>query len=250
MKVYVVNLPKDKHRAQHIVIQLGNAGLNDYEFVPGVIASEMSEEELREAFCFKKSRRFFKRSLTMPQIGCAIAHYNVWKLIAGQAEPCIVLEDDVELLSDFKRWAYSLSGQLGTSRPWVVNVAHHPGVIKRKPVVDGMYPLSRPIVSWGTSCYIMTPGAAARMVKQKPWAVADSWLMYEREFGIEVYGGKNLPAVHRQVFESNITPSLWDKTWPMYKKLFMAVLNMLTYRYDDFLFKIWYPYVRRGISCR
>lgn len=202
MKTFIVNLPKDVDRRRHMEEQLKKAGIEDYEFVPGVVASELSEEELKERFDFERANKELRSCPTLPEIGCTLAHYNIWKKIAFLGKSSLVLEDDVQFLPSFKSLADSIINSLPKDESWVVVLSRN-NILKRKVAYDFPVNLHKIFVCWGTYCYIMSPEAANKLCKTKPYTTADSWKLYSFQ-GINVYSCDKIPIEHNYDYKSNI----------------------------------------------
>lgn len=240
MKTLIVNLPQAADRRRYIEDELEAAGMTDFEFVDGVVAADLSQEEIAEDFDSEKARRysrFLRCEMSAAEIGCAIAHRNVWRKIVSINAPCLVMEDDVELHPGFTKWVDSLPEMFDESEPWIVLAANTP-VAKPKVEKEGHYPLYKLLSGWGTFCYIISPSAASLLLSKKAFSTADSWSEYIKQ-GASVYTGFHLPIRHVDEFAEKIGKRGWDKNWPLYKKIVVATRN-------EFFYKFWWPIVRRA----
>lgn len=243
MKVYVVNLPKDISRREHMERQLRQAGISDYEIVPGVVASEMSPEELKAGFDFDRAAKNRLGCPTMPEIGCAIAHWRVWKMISESGQSGLVLEDDVILKPGFKKWAESITLQMPENDSWVVVTSVDPVVKKNFAITPlGLY---RAYICWGTLCYIMSNKSAEILSQSRPFTIADDWQRC-RKIGVTVYSGFDFPVCLDTVFESGIDGSRSSerllplhvkiikslKLWQVYERLWLRLHGCLRKNYN------------------
>lgn len=94
---YVINLKKATKRWNNIKKQLETYNLN-YKRIDGVLGKELTNDEISDNTSF-----LCKTLCTKPTIGCAMSHINVWKnIIDDKQEYSLVLEDDAELVDNFK----------------------------------------------------------------------------------------------------------------------------------------------------
>ena len=91
MKILVIHYDKLIERKKHILKQLDNAGLNDFEFV-----SNHGKEKLTP---IEKSK--FK-DLTDGEISLMLHHFECYKIISEKYDYAIIFEDDVILGDNFK----------------------------------------------------------------------------------------------------------------------------------------------------
>lgn len=99
--VYIVNLESDREKRYLIQKQLDGAGIK-YEFVDAVDGSKLSAQEKESVYTPQRAIEVFKRELSKGEIGCALSHLKIYrKMVAQEVECAVILEDDVELCSDF-----------------------------------------------------------------------------------------------------------------------------------------------------
>ena len=68
----------------------------DYEFVEAVDASDLTDEYIREVYDDAACRRNIRRSLSKPEIACALSHIKVWEIIKESGlEEAFIMEDDI-----------------------------------------------------------------------------------------------------------------------------------------------------------
>ena len=96
-KIFVINMPDQKERFQHISSQLKTFNL-PFQKIDGVNISNLSNDELNKYYSLAKNRKLFPRKLTAGEIGCYIAHVKCWEEIIKQnIDFGIILEDDIRL---------------------------------------------------------------------------------------------------------------------------------------------------------
>jgi glycosyl transferase family 25 len=90
MKAYVINLPKDKKRRAFQEAQLQTLGIS-YEIVPAVSMTDIDQAT------YRKHSHDWQRPLREVEVACYYSHRNLWKKIAKEKEPVLILEDDALL---------------------------------------------------------------------------------------------------------------------------------------------------------
>ena len=75
---------------------LNRIGLK-FEFFDAVEGGRLSDAEVAAVYDAEKNARQYKRSLSLPEIGCYLSHYALWKRIVDDGlEGGVILEDDFE----------------------------------------------------------------------------------------------------------------------------------------------------------
>jgi glycosyl transferase, family 25 len=113
--IFVVNLAESTDRRQRVEQQLNTLGLQA-EFFPAVRGSSLDQSELSRHY---DSGKFF-RPLSLSEIGCALSHALVYRLIVDRnIGYALVLEDDVLLSKDLPKVLNSLEPHLKPQVPEV-----------------------------------------------------------------------------------------------------------------------------------
>jgi len=94
MKIFVINLKKDKEKLNNILLQFKKYNITDYEIIEAVQGSQLTDEELLEKYDKIRSKRVF-RELSLPEIGCCLSHLIVYEKILQENKRCLIIEDDV-----------------------------------------------------------------------------------------------------------------------------------------------------------
>jgi GR25 family glycosyltransferase involved in LPS biosynthesis len=91
--VYVINLPSDAERREHMAAQLGGLGL-PYRLWRGIDGRAISPQDAKPYM--DRVRSIYGRALTLGELGCALAHLSVAKQIVDDESPfACVMEDDI-----------------------------------------------------------------------------------------------------------------------------------------------------------
>ena len=103
--IKVINLKRRPDRKEQVIKVLKNAKVDNYDIVEAVDGKEVKPTiELAKLF---KGNDFGSRCGV---VGCALTHYNLWKALLADPKTnyYVVLEDDIEVSSDFNKNLESL----------------------------------------------------------------------------------------------------------------------------------------------
>ena len=180
MKVFVINLDKDKDRMVSVDAQLRRLGI-EYERVSGVYAKEMPVSELQEMFNRFRWWCAIGRPIVPAEIGCALSHYNIYRSMKYGEAVCI-LEDDVILTDDFTVRLKEIESFVDVRKPQVIMLSSH-----NRPRSGTGIVRSRSAMC--TDAYVITQPAAKALIKANlPMQVpCDHWWRWERKGLIELY---------------------------------------------------------------
>ena len=180
MKVFVINLDKDKDRMAAIDVQLRKLGV-EYARVTGFYAKEMSKEERNRAVNRFRWWCAIGRPIVPAEIGCALSHYNIYRSMKPGDAVCI-LEDDVMLADDFPCRLKEVESFIDTMKSQVIMLSSH-----NRPQSGTGIVRSRSAMC--TDAYVITQPAAKALIKANlPMQVpCDHWWRWERKGLIELY---------------------------------------------------------------
>jgi glycosyl transferase family 25 len=179
MHIFVINLEKDAARRASITGQLSALGL-PFELVPGVLGSALSAAELALHYDDGKAKWRMARSLLPAEIGCALSHVNVYRMMVARDIPfALVLEDDVSLPGGLGEVLDACAAVVDPRRPqvWLLSPAEGwPGGPGER-ALGTQHILSRYRGGFYTSSYLLTACAAkALLAELYPIGdVADCW---------------------------------------------------------------------------
>ncbi len=101
--IFIINLEESKERWKRISSELDTLGLN-YERFPGIKASELSEEEIKEN-CPVRYMWWYRSDMPLGAIGCYMSHIAVLKLMIDRGlEKICILEDDAVFEPECVEW--------------------------------------------------------------------------------------------------------------------------------------------------
>lgn len=101
--VYVINLERAEYRRRFALAQLARIGVTPI-MAPAVDGRLLDLGKLIEEGIYNpaKSEEAFSRQLSLPEIGCSLSHYNVYRMMIERGdEAALILEDDALFLTDF-----------------------------------------------------------------------------------------------------------------------------------------------------
>lgn len=165
MKAYVQGVAS-WFRGEALLQQCRQLGL-EAEFVPGIDARDMSDEELRQVCDERRSRVHCGRMLSKPEVACALGHIEMYRrMLAEGHEWALMLEDDASIAPEVNQVILQLPTLPNRS---IVTLRHEDaGALVCWPSLSRNRPLRRLVaVPYGSSAYLIHRDAAAL-------AVADS----------------------------------------------------------------------------
>ncbi len=195
MKIFLINLDREKERLESAVRQLALMGV-EYERMSAVYGKALSEEESRTAFSPFRWWCAMGRSVALAEIGCALSHYKIYRqMVEDETLPyCCILEDDIALSPEFNSTLRDVERWLDPTKPQVVILNDHQNAYGGLPA--GIHR------SHGGTCtdgYVLTRVAARSLLDANlPIVVpCDTWGRWVRQGRIELYHA--VPAVVRQM---------------------------------------------------
>jgi len=215
-KVYVVSLARMPERRRAIAAELARHGV-DAAVVDAVDARQADPQWLRDQVDEAAVLRHAGRTMSPPEIGCALSHRLVYRdILDSGACGALVLEDDVtlppqfsEVLAHFRkagpgigdRWAVY---QLGWS--WVtVLILRLRTAMRIGPQVrfaERIGWLSPEV--WGTFGYYITRRAAGDILASaKVETFADHWSLWEKRAGGTIYISSPQTVVHPPISQGS-----------------------------------------------
>lgn len=99
-KIYVISDKKNIERRRYIDNLLTNFNIG-FEFFDAVMGESLSDDEIQKVYDEEKAKnhKTIKRSLTRPEIGCALSHIHIYEeIISESMNNTLILEDDIKLV--------------------------------------------------------------------------------------------------------------------------------------------------------
>ncbi len=100
--IYCISLARAKERRAAMHESLSVLGL-PFEIVDAVDGRTLDLSSLGGRLRQDIARRHYGQNLSCGEIGCYLSHYNLWqRMVDENISVAVILEDDVQLLGDFK----------------------------------------------------------------------------------------------------------------------------------------------------
>ena len=156
MKKIVINLKRREDRREHFVKR--NSFLNDWSFIEGVDAHELSFEILKKrGFSTNLFWRapYTNRRLTRGEVATTISHRNAWASCLQLNEPVLIFEDDAIVYQDIYDEEYYDSLLNDYNFVYLNRIENKEDDVQE---IDDMIEI--PAYPYNLTAYIITPDAA------------------------------------------------------------------------------------------
>jgi GR25 family glycosyltransferase involved in LPS biosynthesis len=169
-KAYIINLKRRQDKKRHMLEQIVKAKKEgcefDFEFYNAIDGTE-TKQSFRTLDWFDPTT---KKGLTKGEIGCALSHFNIWKIIVDKIQRhemndndlTMILEDDVVFPSEFQDRVHQALADLGDQTVDLIYLHRKPFDFHRETIVS---PLLRiPLRSYWTCGYLISGAGARKLV--------------------------------------------------------------------------------------
>lgn len=152
-------------------------------------------------------RAAFGTPLRPAEVGCFASHHALWTWCASQAQPLVVMEDDVDVdpaLPALLTWLEPRMAELGLVRlGWV---RARKGWALPLPMPGGYRLVKHWAAPRGTQSYVLSPASAARLLAhaKRWWLPVDTWLDDEAAHGVPVLALEPMPVRFRDDIDSTL----------------------------------------------
>jgi len=154
IKIFIINLKRRVDRMDMVKIQLRDF---KYEVIEAIDGETLDLNSYEATPFIDWVDPLINRNLTKGEIATALSHIEVWKRVAESDEPCIVLEDDNELVGDIDL-KFIKSTMFDCDLLYLGYKEMVPDL-----VVD-MDPLIKPYYPYHASAYVITPEFARKLL--------------------------------------------------------------------------------------
>jgi GR25 family glycosyltransferase involved in LPS biosynthesis len=174
MKVYLINLKRHPDRLKRMMDILSQYAFLDIEIFSGTdgeflnpLILNLNNIQILENWIDP----YTHRTITKGEVGCAISHYRIWTMIlkqsltsGGAINEALILEDDVEMTSEFVNWVNIYYEELRN------NASDYELVyLSRKKFGDDLGRVSkhivRPCFSYWANAYLLTSKGAEKLIR-------------------------------------------------------------------------------------
>lgn len=191
MKTYIINMEKDVRKRALMEQQLSDQSGLEVTFFKAVEGRCLSQDELCRWVDQETFQKRYRNFATLPAIGCALSHWNLYNQIVKNDDPyALILEDDallsVHLAAKIKRF----ESRLLVNKPIVILLTPE-FVYDPQEKIANLGDLNLFLLDGGTmaSGYLINKAGAA-LLKEKLMPVsylADVWNEFIK-MGLIVYG--------------------------------------------------------------
>jgi glycosyl transferase, family 25 len=213
-RVLVISLASSVQRRAVIGRRLDELGL-DYEFFDGVDGRALDLSALPD-YDGRRRRLFFGKDLTPGEVGCLLSHRAVYRRVAHENAPVLVLEDDAILSDDVP---VVLSAIMKQEKTWdVVRFLDSEKTLKKKKIIadlGGGYALAKVYgTPGGAYATLLSAKAAARLASLmiRNWQPGDILLGQSWRTGLKVLAVAPSPISADDVVPSTIGAVRFEKT--------------------------------------
>jgi len=190
--IWVISLPRATARRRSVTESLAKLGLAA-ELVDGVDGWELVDHNLRR---YSRRRAIFEigRQLTRGELGCALAHLQIYEhMVAEHVPMAVVMEDDVQPTTDLR---VVLAAAETFPSDWDVVTLHSlfpsadPEPISDRTIAAKYQICTYRRMVYGAQCYILRERAARRLldVGYPVRIPADDLIFGASPAGLHVYG--------------------------------------------------------------
>lgn len=247
MKIFVINLEQDKSRLESMKVAFLKYNL-DFERFPAVNGKSLPRESRYNVYSGIRAW-WLRRSLLPGEIGCALSHIYLYKKIVEEKLPyALILEDDIEISSELKKFLDDISEKLKPEQNTVIMVGPRSWNVseKRENIrEDSKVVLRRSFSPYRTCGYIVTSEAAKRLSNflLPCRTVADDWARFERYGLVKIWTTEPLLV---SLADSSNRTTIGDRTInnDFFSKSF-RVLRRFTVEKVDFINAVIYRLIHR-----
>lgn len=242
MQKYLISLEKDSHRRELFFSQP-----NTQDFIVFSAFNTMNEDQdsLNKRFDLGKFQQKYGRVVTRGEVGCTLSHLAVYQQIADNTDLadqdiCLICEDDVLFNQDFNSILQSILSEYNSADILLVGQSKiasfndkeleitYPttfNFLQTKRVKSGFsvcYPYKNYYA--GTVAYLIKKSAAKRFLAQQneltlPYWLADDFILFENEFGLDIQIVRPLMAIENPALNSNLEAIRGSEKHPLWQKL-------------------------------
>lgn len=204
MKIFVINLNKDKDRLNFIQDQALKFGFK-FERIEGIYAADLSKKELKDSVDYFRYKLHLGKKPGHGEIGCCLSHLKIYsKMIDENIRCACILEDDIFILENFNKQLELLSKWLEQEKPIVVRLNMPIEDIQSNAIAIRDHHFT-------SACsYCLNLAAAKTLLKDNypMHTVADDWPHWDKRGIIELYNSNPKVCWHNNVasgFQSTIS---------------------------------------------
>ena len=118
IKTYILKMEKDVQKRATSESQLNKQKNLDINFFKAIEGKKLTEKELLTQVDMQKMKKRYNNFATLPAIGCALSHWNIYNQITLQKDKyALIFEDDALLSEDLSDKIKKVESFLLTDNP-------------------------------------------------------------------------------------------------------------------------------------
>ena len=167
VRYYIINLPRSVQRRNYVVSEMQKHQISDYKLIDGLDAKNYELKSL-ERFVDKAN---LQRDLPKGMIGCSISHIKALRnfLIDESAERAVILEDDFEIIKNFKESVEAIPDDILDFGPVLLYAFVKEEMMLKKqrdlPNNHGLFAMSQPLDYLSTVGYCVNKSSARNLIR-------------------------------------------------------------------------------------
>ncbi|MCX7049960.1 MAG: glycosyltransferase family 25 protein [Candidatus Sumerlaeota bacterium] len=189
MKTFIINIAKDTKRRHFISRQMDKLKL-EHEYFNAIVGKDLTTAELRRSYNHSKAMRTQCRDLTPSEIGCALSHIGIYRLILARRLPmALILEDDTVLSDEINTILGCLQECMHSEHPMLTLLSPVHGTKGAARALGSGHQMQPFSSGFFTNGYVITAAGARALVKflYPVGDVADCWRRLQRHGVIDLY---------------------------------------------------------------
>lgn len=204
--IFFINLERSNDRRKNILKMLKKKEI-DGIITKAVDGNDLNIEELKKngTYDVNYAVKKFSRDLSPNEIGCALSHLNIYtKIVDENIAACIICEDDINLVEDFKKKINKVLDELPSD--WELVYLWY-RTKEFRTISDNIISFpSKTHIPGGAVCYMLKKSGAKKLLKEAfpIHYPSDSLIGRGYRWGIKTYGTDPQLAKLNLLFPSTI----------------------------------------------
>ncbi len=238
MKIFLINLDRDKDRLAHAIKQSHKYGYS-FERIPGIYAKEMPPEELKRSVNNFRFWCVVGRKALAGEVGCALSHYKIYKKMIDENIPyACILEDDIIVLDGFNEKLNEIEQWININRPQIIRLNYSSENILQEDF-NNKFGIVRSHEKTSACSYCITLKAAQAMLKSNYpiHAPIDHWPRWDKYKVIELYDCSKKVCWHnnKESGFSSVINQTKTKQTSILKKFLYKIFRFLGIIFEKFI---------------
>lgn len=191
-KIFIINLKKDKKRRTHIINQLTEQKINNYEIIDAVNGKEFDKKEIKKnTFTNKMGINPWNSKMSFSQIGCALSHIKIYKkFIETDYDYALILEDDAIFIENFHNKLINFIINSFKYKKQIILLSEIKQFYSKPIIKIKKYELVNVTNAFFTHAYFINKEAAKSIISfnYPVKTIADNFVLFKLYCGIKITG--------------------------------------------------------------